>query len=99
MLVKIQNFSPFDITALDKRGFIHSLKKFNIFSSYHMLHIAVGPGDAIRNETGKIPHSHATYILIEEREENPIKKREGEREKREMSQSMSSRTKEILSIK
>ena len=83
MLIIIQNFSPFDITAPDKRGLIHSFKKFNIFSTYYVPHIALDTGDAIRNETDKTPHSHATYILIEEREENPTKKRERGRERKE----------------
>lgn len=47
-----------------------------MFSTYYVPYTALGLGEAMRNETDKTPHSHATYILTEEKEEeNPINRK------------------------
>lgn len=82
--IKIQNFSAFDITAPDKKGIIYSTTCLTYLVPT-MCHTALGPGDTIRMKQTKLPtHSHVTYILTEEKEEENLlteRKRGREKEK------------------
>lgn len=73
-LLKFKTFHLLTLQLQMNNKFIY------MFSTYYVPYTALGLGEAMRNETDKTPHSHATYILTEEKEEeNPINRKKDNR--------------------